>query len=227
VSFDLVVWYEPWPVTGAEARQKLDRPYDHGDETDFLPHEAVRQFRQDLLTRFPALEDLDVADDTAVWSVTPDDSDRYVSMCMRYSKPDDVIPVILGLAREHGLICLDPQDNSVYLPPSLGRTVELLIPGKRKLVDPDQDVLAYQVRQALHSGDYAILESEPGFYVQAGSGAGVGMSQGGYAVEYRDGSADAHFRHETRDLTEVLTVFEHFRLNDPALRTSLPWQPYP
>jgi hypothetical protein len=226
MSFDLVVWYEPWPISGEEARHKLDLAYDDGDESGFIPHEAVRRFRRDLLAQFPAQENLDLGDDSAVWSVTPNDSDRYVSMCMRYSKADDVIPVIRELASIHGLILLDPQDNSVYLPPSLGRTLELTVAGKRKLVDPEPDVLAYQVRRALEQGSFAIVEAEPGYYMQAGSGPAAGTSLAGYAVEYRDGSVEAHFRYETLNLDDVLAVFEAFRANDGAFRTRLPWKPY-
>ncbi len=120
MSFDLVVWYEPWPVTGDEARHKLDVAY-AGDDTGFLPHPGLRRFRAALLERYPALEDLDPDIDAGVWSVTSDDSDRYISLCMSYSAPDDVITTILDLAAANNLICLDPQDNTIYLPPSLGR----------------------------------------------------------------------------------------------------------
>ena len=227
MSFDLVVWYEPSPITGAQARHKLDKAYDHGDESGFIPHDAVRRFRQDLLAQFPAGEDLDPTNDTAVWSVTPDDSDRYISMSMSFSKADDVVPVILQLADTHGLVCLDPQNNSIHLPPALGRNLTLTVPGRRELTNPESEVLQSLVRQALQRGSYAILEDQPGYYLQAGSGPGVGMRQPGYAIEYRDGSADAHFRHETLNLEEVLAAFESFRAGDGAFRTTLAWQPYP
>jgi hypothetical protein len=77
------------------------------------------------------------------------------------------------------------------------------------------------------SGRIAILEVESQRYIQAGSGPSTGMQgRPGYAVEYRDGSADAHFRFETDDVEAVVAAFEAYARDDPSDKTAHPWQPY-
>lgn len=123
---------------------------------------------------------------------------------------------------------VERDEPAVEAKPQQSRMLRLTVPGSPKVFNPSPDFVAHRVREAMVRGTYAILEAEPERYVQAGSGPSVGMQgRPGYAVEYRDGSADAHFRFETSDVDVVVAVFEAYARNDASYKTAYPWQPYP
>lgn len=109
VSFDLYVWHENEPITAAQARAKLERWGDDGENV-FAAHPAVGSFYDALLDRFPPLESFSDADidRLGVWSVTPERSDAIVAVSCVWSRADEVGAVVLALAAEHGLVCYEP-----------------------------------------------------------------------------------------------------------------------
>lgn len=223
MSFDLDVWYEPIPITNEDARQKHDRALD--GESVFIPHPNVAEFHARLMERFPA-EALD--DASVVWAVTPRRSDRWIELYVRWGPVGHpVIPFVIELAEQLGLVLFDRQDGTVYLPPALLRTVRLQIDGGPELTCPEPDVVAHQVRKALGNGSVAVLRSEPQRYVQAHVAAREGTPRPVYGVEYRDGSAERHFRYETDDLDQVLAVFEAFTRSDDGHQALLDWYHFP
>src|SRR5690606_12714901 len=103
--------------------------------------------------------------------------------------------------------------------PQRRRGLTLTVPNRPKAIDPLPEFVAHRVREAMVRGTYAILAAEPERYVQAGSGPLVGMQgRPWYAVEYRDGSAEAHFRFETNDIDVVVAAFEAYARDDPSYK---------
>lgn len=222
VGIDFYVWYEPWPVTGAEARTKLDQG-DGSDYRAFIPHPNVAAYRTALLDRYPFGERGDPVEG-ARWKWLPDESDRLVSLSMLTSTHEAVFDYMFALAEQMGLIVLDPQDNSVYLPGPPVPTLHLFVGSGARFREPEPDVVVYQVRKALTRGEFVVLQTEPERFVQAKVGIGPGRDEPGYAVEYRDGSAEAHFRYETADIDTALEVFEAYARHDETYRTRWPWR---
>ncbi len=87
------------------------------------------------------------------------------------------------------------------------------------------DATEADIRQAFADdagrGEFIILSESDEVFLQA-SGEGGGP----YALEYRQGSADRHFRC-TRDLTktEVERAFLQYLNRDPGWKNDFPWQP--
>jgi hypothetical protein len=67
---------------------------------------------------------------------------------------------------------------------------------------------------------FAILAADDQHYMQAHGG-----HADGFALEYRDGSEDEHYRCSRAGLSldEVLAAFRSYRRGDGAYRQSLPW----
>lgn len=233
MSFDLIVWHEHEPITAAEAEAKLDR-YDEDENGVFHPHPAVAAIRAALLRRFPALEDLadeDLADedpaaDRGIWSVTPEPSDTVLELCGVWSRAGELATAVQALAAEHGLVCFDPGD----------RILDPNVPGYRpaftltsavlpRVPDPDQDRVDRVVRRLGRDRAYAVLERDDGWYAQVGWGETTGARPGGYALEYREGAPDRHFRADTTDVTEAAGFLRAFLTGDEQWRRRLQWQP--
>lgn len=70
-------------------------------------------------------------------------------------------------------------------------------------------------------GEFIILAESDEVFLQAS-----GEDDGPYSLEYREGSADRHFRY-TRDLTkaEVERAFLQYLHRAPGWKTDFPWQP--
>jgi hypothetical protein len=223
MSYELTVWYEQATLTADEARRK--RALARYDESVISRHESVQLFWASLVKRFPPPEFPRTDDDALIWVATPAQSDRYISMVLRDSTSVAALPVIINLAREHGLVCLDPQSAVLHLPAT---PLRLILNGGIPVLRPEPDTVAREVEHALLDGAPAVIARGEEYYLQAGSGPNAGMQgRPGYAVEYRDGSPQAHFRYETDDLELVLAVFLAFAERDETYRTMLPWRLYP
>lgn len=82
MSFDLYVWGVPQPVT-AEQAERICVELAEENTGSVRADAGVRDFLQELLVRFPALESL--SDEEVVaspWSVTPWSSDSHVIMAI-------------------------------------------------------------------------------------------------------------------------------------------------
>ena len=100
--------------------------------------------------------------------------------------------------------------DEVHLPPGLESTIVLEMPGGPALEDPQPDVVAHTVRKALGRNSHVLLRRDERWYVRLGAGPAVGLVDGGFAAEYRDGSADTLYRYETPDLAEVVELADSF-----------------
>ena len=80
----------------------------------------VYAFYSRLIGLYPEIDLLseDELDDSP-WASSPEMSGTHVIMAIVAEKIEKVVPQILGLAEQHGLVCFDPQAGQVYLPPHL------------------------------------------------------------------------------------------------------------
>ena len=96
------------------------------------------------------------------------------------------------------------------------------------MTDPDPETVEDAVRGLSAGNWFVILEAEPGRFVQAGLGAQAGADEGGFAVEYRDGSMERHYRSVLAEPEQVVSLFAAFAAfaGAPATRPAgVAWEP--
>jgi hypothetical protein len=110
VSYDLAVWDGVRPVGNRQARSTYDELYESYLESDGVVVPAAPRivaYVEALVARYP-----DAVDSGAVWASAPvieEASGPIVYLLMSYSTADEVSEYAAELAREHGLVCFDPQ----------------------------------------------------------------------------------------------------------------------
>lgn len=212
MSFDLLVWHEPAPITADAARAKLDR-WARDEPGIFAPHPAVPRMREALLERFPPLESLDDAtvDLLGVWSVTPEPSDSLLVLSCVWPRADEVAKAVAALASDHGLVCYEPGYH-ILSPNAPGYVPRFTLKSMAlpTAPDPDGQRLEWTVHKLGDDNFFAILERADGWFAQVGYGENVRVPAGTYALEYREDSADRHFRTETRDVAEAARFLREF-----------------
>jgi hypothetical protein len=117
MSMSLVIWKAPVVTDEDDARALVDREDD--DPTVFEASADVLAFYDALLARYPPLESYpedELRDTEAYWSVTPERSDRIVSLDLQWRVSDAMLDDIQSLAREHELVLYDPQGPVVHAP---------------------------------------------------------------------------------------------------------------
>jgi hypothetical protein len=119
MSFDLGVWHSDGPLTDQEAGDL----YVKLCEQTWIPIEenaAVAAFYAELTNRYPEIDTLpEEGLDNCPWSCAHDRSGLHVLMAMVWSRCGEIAPQVRELAEKHGLVCFDPQESKVYLPPHL------------------------------------------------------------------------------------------------------------
>jgi hypothetical protein len=102
-----------------------------------------------LLARFPALEDSDV--DTAVWTVTPKQTDRVVRLSIAAAHDADVVPAVREMAKDFGLICYDPRRHAVWPNiPGYEPAISLWSMAGLGVPDPNSDRIHGAVKHLTH-----------------------------------------------------------------------------
>src|SRR5262245_14202984 len=112
MSFDLGVWHEPKPITPASAQAKYERLLDG----EFHPpgHPAVTRFVERLTDRYPQIDDVDEdALDHCPWTQGFDESAGHCLLGIRWSAVDRILPQVVAIAKECGLLCYDPQNQRI------------------------------------------------------------------------------------------------------------------
>jgi hypothetical protein len=231
VSYDLAVWEGQRPADDEAAGGMFEELYACYVESGVreIPTERIRAYAEALHARYPDIDE----DERSPWSTAPligEAIGPFFYFPMVYSRCEEASAWAAQLAADHGLVCFDPQMGRLRPVPARIRPLSLRTIGGPKVkfrAPPEPEAIAGHVRAALQRGSYAILDSGPEQYVQAGSGKGTGMgARPGYAVEYRDGSPDAHFRFETLDLDVVVAIFDAYAREDPSFKTEHPWRRY-
>ncbi|MFF9206729.1 hypothetical protein ACF1AE_34170 [Streptomyces sp. NPDC014986] len=110
MSYDLAVWDGDHPRDDRQASSMYDELYERYLESDDVavpPAPHIVAYVDALLARYP-----DDVDCSAVWASTPvieEASGPIVYLVMSYGEAEEVSEYAADLAREHGLVCFDPQ----------------------------------------------------------------------------------------------------------------------
>ncbi|MFI7236126.1 hypothetical protein [Streptomyces cyaneofuscatus] len=216
MSFDLGVWFQdvrPSCAAALETHQSLCA----GEPAAVRHNTAVARFHAALVAEFPEAEP--ATDESSPWSAGLDVGDGYVLMAMQWGRAAEVAPRVVDLAGQSGLICFDPQAGVVHAPPALqsADALELQSCVGLPVRDPDLESVERAVRRLSADNWFVILEAPSGRYIQVGTGARAGAAAGAYAVEFRDGSPERHYRCVLHDREQVVSVFVHFT-RDPSVR---------
>ena len=114
VSDDLAVWDGERPLDDDEAGSVFDELYERYLESEHVvvpPTSRIKAFVEALVERYP-----DDVDGSVVWASPPvinEASGPIVYLLMSYSKAEEVSGYAPSMAREHGLVCFDPQGESL------------------------------------------------------------------------------------------------------------------
>ena len=111
MSYDLAVWVGDPPESDQAAAEKygafvplLEQPPSEP------PHPTLLAFADDLLARYPDIDD--EAGEDSPWSEGPLKSDivgSFFYFPMRYGSVHEAVPFIVERAAAHKLVCFDPQ----------------------------------------------------------------------------------------------------------------------
>ncbi|SNT41499.1 hypothetical protein SAMN05421812_105431 [Asanoa hainanensis] len=116
MTYDLAVWDGERPSDDAAAAkvfEALYREYIDSDEVQ-PPTARIHAYVDALLARYPDMDDDN--DDVCPWSTAPlmdEAAGPLVYFPMRWSMADEVSDWAARLAAEHGLVCFDPQENTL------------------------------------------------------------------------------------------------------------------
>ncbi len=115
MSYDLAVWEGPRPATdagAAETFEALSAQYLERDAPS-EPTPAIRRYVDALLARYP--DDDDNIED-APWADAPIINNAVgplIYFSMRFSMAETASEFAAKVAREHGLVCFDPQSGEL------------------------------------------------------------------------------------------------------------------
>ncbi|MGW5641098.1 hypothetical protein, partial [Streptomyces sp. NPDC003832] len=110
VSYDLAVWDGDRPLDNRRASLTYDELYERYLESDDVvapPAPRIVAYVEGLLARYP-----DDVEGSVVWASPPvieEASGPVVYLLISYGKAEEVSEYAAELAREHGLVCFDPQ----------------------------------------------------------------------------------------------------------------------
>jgi hypothetical protein len=114
MSYDLAVWHEGKTITAVEAQAKYEQLC--GGEKLERDH-AVRDFVSKLTKNYPQIDDFDEDDlDDCPWSCEFDQSPGHCILNLRWDAVDELVPVIISIAKTSGLVCYDPQQGELHIP---------------------------------------------------------------------------------------------------------------
>ncbi|MFE1849357.1 hypothetical protein ACFYYI_16885 [Streptomyces sp. NPDC002387] len=110
MSYDLAVWDDDRPLDNHQAGLTYDELYERYLESDDVvvpPAQRIVAYVEALVARYP-----DGVGRSVVWASPPvigEASGPIVYLLMSYGKAEEVSEYAAALAREHGLVCFDPQ----------------------------------------------------------------------------------------------------------------------
>lgn len=226
MSFDLAVWFETASSLAPAAAQEKYLRLCGEDLAGIVPSERVSAFYKALTATYPEIYTMpDEEIDACPWTAAMDMSPGHVIMPIAWSRAEEISSAVRTLAREHGLVCFDPQAGVVHAPGAESpRRLHWQCCDGTALVRPDVASIEHELDRLSERNWYAVLEDEDERYVQVGLGGRAGVPDGQFAVEYRDGAPERHFRHVTASLGIVKTAFLGFTRNDNTWRDQLTWQ---
>lgn len=226
MSYDLAVWEGDRPADDAAAAAEFERLYEVYVASGTAAPAAARvvAYARALLDRYPDIGT--EAGEDSPWSTAPllgEVTGPLMYFPMVWSRCEEVSAWAVEVAREHGLVCFDPQWNQLRPPAGTAWRFELTSERGRPLRDPDPEALRRAVVRVSRDNP-AVLRRADGWYVQVG--LGYGARAGWYALERQEGGPDRHFRTETSDIQEVVKAFIAFLDGDPSLVARFAWRPH-
>jgi hypothetical protein len=112
------VWNCLTPISSEEAAHQYQLLKDLGSERRF--NDQVYAFYSRLISLYPEVETLSEEElENSPWASSMEVSGSHVIMAIVPEQSEKVVPQVLALAEENGLVCFDPQAGKVYLPPHL------------------------------------------------------------------------------------------------------------
>jgi hypothetical protein len=161
VSFNLAVWHSDRAISDKEAASLYAKLYEQ-KKIPIEQHIDVYAFYNELDARYPEINMIAEEElDACPWSCAHDRSGAHVIMSMLDDRSAEVVPVILKLAEEYGLVCFDPQAIKVYLPSHLQPTATTLEQGGTLfIVELEEGLLEpeYEVGFAEHGSMHGALK---------------------------------------------------------------------
>jgi hypothetical protein len=222
MSYDLAVWHASRPITTQEAGD-IFRRLGEEELSAVGPHPGVNAFLAALTAQYPQIDDWDDNDiDNCPWSVAFDQSDRYVVMCISFSRVAEMMPLIEGLAAKHDLVCFNPQWPCVVYPPRIAAMPHLRLSLENStLIDkPTPDQIADALSTLSSDGNsFAILERTNTSYFQTAL-----QSTGEYIIEYQDGSLDKHYQSTAKDAQHLIAMFQAYGAGDDLWKREGDWR---
>ncbi len=100
-------------------------------------------------------------------------------------------------------------------------TLQLETSSGRKIADPSASQVADELGALPNANDgFATLSSGDETYVQTAS-----SESAGFVLEYREGSADRHFKSTSKNLSidAVTEVFQRYAAGDPSWKSRIVW----
>ena len=116
MSFDLAVWEGDRPATDADASAIYERLMNRMEAGDFVdpPSPRIRAYVESLLGRWPDITEDDGED--SPWADGPLIGNAFgdaIYFGMVWSKAEEASDFAARLAAQHGLVCYDPQSESL------------------------------------------------------------------------------------------------------------------
>jgi len=116
MSMTLILWKAPIVGDPDEAKALLDAWYESGDDSAFQPSPDIALVADLLRSRWPD-EYAGEPPDDCPWADMPfEQSERLLSIDIRWGADDAAVAAIYVLAKKHGLVLYDPQGPDVFLP---------------------------------------------------------------------------------------------------------------
>ena len=114
MSYNLAVWQGKRPKTNAEAKKTFETLFAKHQEAEKSPAATpkTRRYVRVLLAKYPDLDDDN--EETCPWSDSPlinNATGPILYFAMVFSKAKTASAFAAKLAKEHGLVCFDPQSN--------------------------------------------------------------------------------------------------------------------
>src|SRR6516164_3702076 len=114
----LGVWNCLTPISSEEAAHQYKLLKEVGSERRF--DDNIYAFYAKLIGLYPEVETLSEEDlDGSPWACIMEVSGSHVIMAIVPEQSEKVVPQVLALSEENGLVCFDPQARQAYLPPHL------------------------------------------------------------------------------------------------------------
>ncbi len=110
MSFDLAFWYSAEPVDGTRALEIYQAILNEVPGATSA-HPAVAAFTAEVTSQFPDLSADNL--ESSPWTSPLYASPEFLVATISWAQARAVAPVLLALARKHGLTCFDPQQPAV------------------------------------------------------------------------------------------------------------------